>query len=234
MSKTISTGSQRGSLGKTGPGSSELLHRGCDERVLVDLPLQRPRRARNSLTAPIRNDNNKLTVPIAGDVGGLCFCLCSGHAGFLGLSKIRAKWSSNGCYSLYWYSLTGFRARAALLEIPIPAPALGPGYQLQRLPRPLLAGEDLYQLLPIGPDPAPVAHQAHGPEEISLDHERVKAPDALLRVDPVQHQVVLDWGSEIVRHFAVPSAVPKGYPLRDIDSSKVGLKMMATSRSCLY
>jgi hypothetical protein len=27
----------------------------------------------------------------------------------------------------------------------------------------------------------------------------MKAPDALLRVDPVQHQVVLDGGAELVR-----------------------------------
>jgi hypothetical protein len=52
-------------------------------------------------------------------------------------------------------------------------------------------------LVPIRPQ---FAHQAHGPEQIPLDHEGVKAPDALLRVDPVQHKMVLDWGAEIVRH----------------------------------
>jgi hypothetical protein len=34
--------------------------------------------------------------------------------------------------------------------------------------------------------------QAHGPEEILLYHQAVEAPDALLRADPVQHEMVLD------------------------------------------
>jgi hypothetical protein len=93
---------------------------------------------------------------------------------------------------------------------------------------------DLDQLLPLGADPAPVAHQADGPEQIPLDHEAVEAPDALLRVDPVQNEMVLDWGAQLVRHSAVPLAAPKGYPPRDIVSAKVGLKMNATSRSCLH
>src|ERR671910_237194 len=59
---------------------------------------------------------------------------------------------------------------------------------------------DLDQLLPVGADPAPyVAHQAHSPEQIPLEHQRVKAADALPRVAPVQHQVALDWGSQGVR-----------------------------------
>ena len=41
---------------------------------------------------------------------------------------------------------------------------------------------DLDQLLPPGADPASVAHQADGPEKVALDHERVKAPGALLWV----------------------------------------------------
>ncbi len=51
---------------------------------------------------------------------------------------------------------------------------------------------DLNQLLPPGADPASVAHQADGPEKVALDHERVKAPDALPQVDLMQHEVVLD------------------------------------------
>src|SRR3712207_3096121 len=42
--------------------------------------------------------------------------------------------------------------------------------------------------------------QAHGPEQVVLDHERVKAADALLRVDPVQNGMVLYWRTELVRH----------------------------------
>ena len=53
----------------------------------------------------------------------------------------------------------------------------------------ILAGELLCFLLPVCADPAPVAHQAHGPEQVPLNHEAAKAPDALLRVDPVQHGV---------------------------------------------
>ena len=61
---------------------------------------------------------------------------------------------------------------------------------------------DLNQLLPGGADPAPGAHQADSPEQVALDHEAVEAPDALPRVNPVQHQVVLDGGAEFVRHFS--------------------------------
>ena len=57
---------------------------------------------------------------------------------------------------------------------------------------------DLDQLLPRSADPSPIPHQAHGPEQIPLDHEAVEAPDTLLRVDPVQDQVVFDWRSEVV------------------------------------
>jgi hypothetical protein len=71
-------------------------------------------------------------------------------------------------------------------QIPIAAPPLGPCEHLQGL---------VGLLLRVCADPASVAHQAHGPEQIALDHEAVEAPDALLRVDPVQHQVVLDRGA---------------------------------------
>ncbi|WP_445504428.1 hypothetical protein [Microvirga sp. G4-2] len=32
-------------------------------------------------------------------------------------------------------------------------------------------------------------------EQVALDHQRVEARDALHRVNPVQHQMVPDWGS---------------------------------------
>ena len=46
----------------------------------------------------------------------------------------------------------------------------------------------------------PSAHEAHSSEQVPLDHQAVEAPDALLRVDPVQDQMALDRGAEIVRH----------------------------------
>jgi hypothetical protein len=71
----------------------------------------------------------------------------------------------------------------------------------ERLPGHDLVGKDLDQLLPVHADPSPVAYQAHGPEQIPFDHEAVEAPDALLRVDPVQDQVVLDRGAEFIGHL---------------------------------
>ena len=59
------------------------------------------------------------------------------------------------------------------------------------------------QTQPLGAFLWPVPSQAHGPEQIPLDHEAVEAPDALLQVDPVQHQMVLDRGAQVVRHSAV-------------------------------
>lgn len=44
-------------------------------------------------------------------------------------------------------------------------------------------GVDLDQFLPDCVDLAPVAHQAHGPEQIPLNHERVEARGAVLRFD---------------------------------------------------
>jgi hypothetical protein len=77
-------------------------------------------------------------------------------------------------------------------EIPISSPPLGSGDHLKRLP--------------LGANPAPVAHQVHGPEQIPLNQRRVEASDALLRTDPVQDKVVLNRGSEVVRHrTALPS-----------------------------
>jgi len=56
----------------------------------------------------------------------------------------------------------------------------------------LIAGEYLHELLAGRPDPAPAPNEPGRPEQVPLDHDTVKTPDALLRVDPVQHQVVLD------------------------------------------
>lgn len=83
-------------------------------------------------------------------------------------------------------------------QIAVAPPPLEPSQRLERLAGLELVGVDLHQLLPLGSDPAPVADQAHGPEKIPLDHQRVEAPDALLRVDPVQHQMVLDRGALVV------------------------------------
>jgi hypothetical protein len=54
-----------------------------------------------------------------------------------------------------------------------------------------LVGMDIDQLLPLGADPAPVAHQAHGPDQIPLNHEAVEAPARTLvqseRTAPFRH-----------------------------------------------
>ncbi len=84
------------------------------------------------------------------------------------------------------------------LQIPIPPPPLCSCDFLKRSACLEFVGIDLHQLLTVAADPAPVAHQAHGPEQIPLDHEAVEAPDVLLRVDPVQHDMVLDGGAGVV------------------------------------
>ncbi len=91
----------------------------------------------------------------------------------------------------------------AALQILIFPPPLGRGYRLERLAGLELTSEYLHQFLPVGPNPSPVPDQAHGPEQVTLDHEAVEAPDPLLRVDPVQDQVVLDRGAEFVRRCHV-------------------------------
>jgi hypothetical protein len=58
--------------------------------------------------------------------------------------------------------------------------------RLEHFPGCDLIGVDLDELLPVGADPAAIPHQAHGPGEIPLDHQRVKAPDPQDRIDPVQ------------------------------------------------
>ena len=60
----------------------------------------------------------------------------------------------------------------------------------ERLPCPCLVGMGLHQLLPPGADPSPVADEPDGPEQIPLDHEAIEAPDALLRLYPVQNEMV--------------------------------------------
>src|SRR5687767_13575814 len=86
------------------------------------------------------------------------------------------------------------------LQIPISPPPLRLGYRLKRLAGFDLAGELLDQLTPIGADLAPIAHQHDAAEQIPLDHEAVEPRHALLLVAPMQHKVVLDRGSDLVRH----------------------------------
>ena len=74
-------------------------------------------------------------------------------------------------------------------------------------------------------DPSPVADQAHGPEEIPLDHEAIEVPDPLLRVDPVQDEVMLDWRAELVRHQEV-------VPLRN-EASSSPFRMLISCRSSI-
>ena len=58
----------------------------------------------------------------------------------------------------------------------------------------------LDQFLTVRHDPSSVAHQAHGPEEIPLDHERVEPCQVPFGVAPMQHEVVPDRGSKLIRH----------------------------------
>ena len=59
------------------------------------------------------------------------------------------------------------------------------------------ASTSSWPLVPIRPQ---LRTRRDGAEQVALDHEAVEPPDALLRVDPVQHQVVLDRGAQLVRH----------------------------------
>jgi hypothetical protein len=52
------------------------------------------------------------------------------------------------------------------LQIPIPPPPLCP-CRFKRLAGLDLAGELLHKLAPVSADPSPIAHQAHGPEQVS-------------------------------------------------------------------
>src|SRR3954466_8477772 len=100
-----------------------------------------------------------------------------------------------------------------LSQIPIAPPPLRSGDDLQCFPGRRLTIEDLHHLLPVGADPSPVAHQAHGPEQIPLDHEAVEAPDALLRVDPVQSicsAAARTWGSRRRSTTVLASAITSG------------------------
>src|SRR3954449_325218 len=107
-----------------------------------------------------------------------------------------------------------------LSQIPIAPPPLRSGDDLQCFPGRRLTIEDLHHLLPVGADPSPVAHQAHGPEQIPLDHEAVEAPDALLWVDRVQHEMVLDRRSS-----------GKGARPFSVEPKPAGVKAVASSAS---
>src|SRR5688572_18616661 len=63
----------------------------------------------------------------------------------------------------------------AALQILISPPPLGRGYCLEHLAGLELTSEYLHQFLPVGPNPSPVAHQAHGAEQVPFDHESVEA-----------------------------------------------------------
>ena len=68
---------------------------------------------------------------------------------------------------------------------------LHPGDSLERLPCCDLVGVDLHQLLPLGANLPSATNEAHGPEQIPLDRQQVEAPDAVLRVDPVQDHMAV-------------------------------------------
>jgi hypothetical protein len=75
-----------------------------------------------------------------------------------------------------WPCPYGGGAFSSALQILISAPPL----RRQSLLAPVLPRVRRHGSPPapaLGADPAPVAHQAHGPEQIPLDHEAVEAPD---------------------------------------------------------
>ncbi len=71
------------------------------------------------------------------------------------------------------------------------------------------------------------------PERHKRPLQEVDVPDALPRVDPMQGKMVLNRGSELVRHSAVVQAGRKEYLVGGINNSKVGIKLTATSWSRL-
>jgi hypothetical protein len=77
-------------------------------------------------------------------------------------------------------------------NFPVLPPPLRRGYCLSCSTRLNLIGEGFNPLLPVGADPASGANQAHGPEQIPLNHEAAEVP----------HQVELDGRSRLVRHFS--------------------------------
>ena len=55
-----------------------------------------------------------------------------------------------------------------------------------------LGREHLDELLAVGADPAPVADEPDGAEQVALDQERVEPRDPAIGVDLVEHQGVLN------------------------------------------
>jgi hypothetical protein len=78
------------------------------------------------------------------------------------------------------------------LQIPIPSPPLRPRQRLKRRPGLDLGREHLDKLAAGGADPAPVADEPDGPEQVALDYEGVEPRDPTIGLDPVQHQGVLN------------------------------------------
>jgi hypothetical protein len=55
------------------------------------------------------------------------------------------------------------------------------------------------QLAEKGADTTEAKDQAHGPEQIPLDHEGIEPP-LPVRIDPMQGEVVLNRGTKLVMH----------------------------------
>jgi hypothetical protein len=95
--------------------------------------------------------------------------------------------------------LTNPGAALPALQIPISPPPLCRGNHRQSLTGLVLARVDLDQLLAVGADASPVADESNAAEQIALDQEPIEARHAPVRVDPVQHERMLDRGT-LVRH----------------------------------
>jgi hypothetical protein len=77
-------------------------------------------------------------------------------------------------------------------QVSIPSPPLHPRNRLKCLAGLNLIGEHLDEFLSVGTDPAPVADEPDGAEQVALDKKRVEPRDPSIGVDLVEHQGVLD------------------------------------------
>jgi hypothetical protein len=89
-------------------------------------------------------------------------------------------------------------------EVRIALPTLGCGPPLQSLGCLGLIGEDLDLLLTFRVNEAPIADQPDRTEQITLNHQAEEACPALLRVAPIEHQMV-PYGRTGIRYRVGPS-----------------------------
>jgi hypothetical protein len=108
--------------------------------------------------------------------------------------------------------LTNPGAALPALQIPISPPPLCRGNHRQSLTGLVLARVDLDQLLAVGADASPIAHESNGAEQIAFDHEQVESRHALVRIDPMQHEMMLDRRSIVLHVCESRLAAARGEP----------------------